>query len=474
MNIAFRTDSSYLIGTGHIHRCLSLAREFKKKKIKCYFFCKENSGDINHLVKKEFNIRKLPLKYTNNFYTKKNDIFDANLTIELIKKLKIDFIFLDNYAIKENWEKKVSKFCKIILISDFVDRKSFCDYYLNYNLFCENKNLEKNLKKNCIKLIGPEYSIIKELPKFKFKKKLVNKMTIFMGGVDRNNFTSKFQKIIVVGQRNKKITLLKRQIKNLKNFKILNGNKKSLYPFFMNSKLVITSVGTSMYEHFALGLNSIVIIQNRMQKKLVKNISYINLSNFLGFKKQLNKDFILKVLNKKKENLSFLFDRQGSKRIVDYFSSSKITKNAKLVKVSNKDKFFLFKLVNDSQVIKNSLANKFIDFHEHEKWFKEKLVNKNSKIFIFKNLNHKIGQIRFDKVSKNKTFITYSVANEFRGEDLGYQMLKLALEKKIFQNSLYAYVKKKNHSSIKIFKKLGFEFLKNSQKNQSIYHLKNQ
>ena len=38
MNIAFRTDSSFKLGTGHIHRCLSLAREFKKKKVNCYFF----------------------------------------------------------------------------------------------------------------------------------------------------------------------------------------------------------------------------------------------------------------------------------------------------------------------------------------------------------------------------------------------------------------------------------------------------
>ena len=38
MNIAFRVDSSFKIGTGHIYRCLNLAKEFKKKKIKCVFF----------------------------------------------------------------------------------------------------------------------------------------------------------------------------------------------------------------------------------------------------------------------------------------------------------------------------------------------------------------------------------------------------------------------------------------------------
>ena len=37
MNIAFRTDSSFSIGTGHIHRCLNIARKFKKKKQNAIF-----------------------------------------------------------------------------------------------------------------------------------------------------------------------------------------------------------------------------------------------------------------------------------------------------------------------------------------------------------------------------------------------------------------------------------------------------
>ena len=38
MNIAFRTDSSFTIGTGHVHRCLNIARKFKEKKLNAIFF----------------------------------------------------------------------------------------------------------------------------------------------------------------------------------------------------------------------------------------------------------------------------------------------------------------------------------------------------------------------------------------------------------------------------------------------------
>ena len=287
MNIAFRTDSSFTIGTGHVHRCLNLARKFKKKKSKCYFFTNDYPGNINKLIQYEFYRFKLSTKLTKNFYTNDQNIIDANLTIKFIKKLNINLIFVDNYLIKEGWEKKVSKHAKIVLISDFIDRRSYCNYYLNYNIFCENQPISKNIIKDCIKLIGPDYLISKDFSYLK-KKKIKKKITVFMGGIDTKNYTEKlisilsdkiflkFQKVIIIGVKNTKIKLLINQIKKLKNFKFIIGNKKNLYPYFINSKLIITGLGTSMYEHLVLGLRSIVIIQNNLQKKVMKNLSLIN------------------------------------------------------------------------------------------------------------------------------------------------------------------------------------------------------
>ena len=104
-------------------------------------------------------------------------------------------IFLDHYLLDEkNGKKGIKKFCKIVFLSDFINRKSFCDYYLNYNLAYENSLIKNNFfKKDCKKLIGLDYSIIKDLPYLKTFKK--NKISIFMGGVDKKNFTSKLIKI---------------------------------------------------------------------------------------------------------------------------------------------------------------------------------------------------------------------------------------------------------------------------------------
>ena len=191
----------------------------------------------------------------------------------------------------------------------------------------------------------------------------------------------------------------------------------------------------SMYEHLTLGLNSIVIPQNKLQKKVINNLSSINLINFVSIYKVYRQKIIYlrsytkKIYYIKKKFFKNLFDRKGIIRIVNYFLSKNIYKKAKLKNASEIDKFFLFKLVNDPDVIKNSLSNKMITFKEHTEWFNKTKKNKNSKIYIFKSLYHNLGQVRFDKISNDKTFITYSVANEFRGMGIGYKMLKLALKK---------------------------------------------
>ena len=66
MNIAFRVNASNSIGTGHLYRCLELAKYLKDTKNNIYFICdKINLG----LIKK---------------------INDLNVNLHIIKEKRID------------------------------------------------------------------------------------------------------------------------------------------------------------------------------------------------------------------------------------------------------------------------------------------------------------------------------------------------------------------------------------------------
>ena len=58
-------------------------------------------------------------------------------------------------------------------------------------------------------------------------------------------------------------------------------------------------------------------------------------------------------------------------------------------------------------------------------------------------------------------------------KNVGYRMLKLAIEKNIFKTPLYAVVNKDNIASNKIFKKLGFSLQVNEHKHGFFYYFKN-
>ena len=102
MKIAFRVDSSKKIGLGHISRCITLAKEFKKRKIKIVFISKEIDSFSKNILKK-FGLK---LILINNNQSIKDD---SLITADIIKRKKINLLFLDSYKLDLNWGKEIIK-----------------------------------------------------------------------------------------------------------------------------------------------------------------------------------------------------------------------------------------------------------------------------------------------------------------------------------------------------------------------------
>ena len=46
MRIAFHTDASLKIGTGHVMRCLTLADKLRERGSECHFICRQHKGHM--------------------------------------------------------------------------------------------------------------------------------------------------------------------------------------------------------------------------------------------------------------------------------------------------------------------------------------------------------------------------------------------------------------------------------------------
>ncbi|WP_417444256.1 GNAT family N-acetyltransferase [Joostella sp.] len=133
----------------------------------------------------------------------------------------------------------------------------------------------------------------------------------------------------------------------------------------------------------------------------------------------------------------------------------------RLAKKSDVD--FYYKLVNNSSVRLNSINKDKIQFSEHKKWFYSKVKSEDSLLFVLKNENELVGQIRFDKVY-NSWEIDYSISDLYRGEGYGYQILLKGIFEVYYRvNSKVNFTGKvleANKISAKIFQRIGFELSK--------------
>ena len=142
MRILFRTDSSNIIGSGHVIRCIKLAKELKSNGHSIFFVSRDHEGNLIELIKKHFEVFRL--NCSNKYNSKKNDIYtkwlgeetsrDMEQTIEIIKELKIDTLVVDHYGINFEWEYGIKKEVqKLVVIDDIWTREHYCDGLINHN-----------------------------------------------------------------------------------------------------------------------------------------------------------------------------------------------------------------------------------------------------------------------------------------------------------------------------------------------------
>jgi spore coat polysaccharide biosynthesis predicted glycosyltransferase SpsG len=177
--ITFFVDGGEKLGLGHIYRSINLALTFSKKYKITFLINKFKKKTEIKLLNKIFKKSKLNLQFITN---------------NLIKEFKRDTnqnIIFDDPKIKESKIKLANKFySKIIVIDDENTLKKYeCDLLINQNDYSKNFNY-KSSNKNLIKLLGSNYTILKEKPiniNFLLRENIKN-ILLLLGATDVKNY----------------------------------------------------------------------------------------------------------------------------------------------------------------------------------------------------------------------------------------------------------------------------------------------
>lgn len=124
------------------------------------------------------------------------------------------------------------------------------------------------------------------------------------------------------------------------------------------------------------------------------------------------------------------------------------------------DSIDLFNWRNHPEIGKYFFDNEEIAYASHEKWFRKKLKDIATKIYICIKKNQKIGVIRFELLNENTATISVSLNPEYLHKGFGKKIIIAGTEKFIASSAgkyrILARIKKENMRSIGAFLKAGY------------------
>lgn len=319
------------VGIGHFHRCVSFSKFGLKKKYfsKVYLFLDNNS------IKTTKSYKNITILYNiDNLLTKSS-------------KDKKNVLLIDNYNLKESDYKFFYDRFNTIILDDLLDRKIFCNFYINYkNInWKSNSNLKKinmYLNYESKKLLGQKFYILREnsFKTYNFKKTF--NIMFYSGG---KGVEKEFIKTIHFFQKNKhyinnyklfviKSFFLKKQVITDRNVFYIYGGEK-FDQFLSNTNLFLGTSSNLIYENNHLSIPSVFYSAGKNQKNNIEDLEslghYFMISKKDVFSKNLPN---LVLLIKKKYSMIYkLFqnvpkvDNNGLKNIFNQVFGEKSSQN---------------------------------------------------------------------------------------------------------------------------------------------------
>ena len=296
MNVIFRVDASVHIGTGHVMRCLTLAKSLKDRGAEVNFICRKHDGNlIDKIIIEGFNVfeleclseKKVETKQSYSYFlgvTQEQDAIDCKYILQLIK---VDLLIVDHYALDEEWHQCLNgHYSQLMVIDDLADKFFDCDVLLNQNLGVQIEDYKNKIRNNCKLLLGcnyallrPEFSNLREWALEKRKNTIaINNILITMGGNDNENITydilqqldGKYNITVVLGGSpvHKDMIIDYAEGKNIK----VIVDADNIAELMFEADLAIGAGGSTSWERCCLGLPTLLYITAENQRMVAENL----------------------------------------------------------------------------------------------------------------------------------------------------------------------------------------------------------
>ncbi len=479
-----RADSSALIGTGHLKRCLTLVEGLRRYYPEPTFLVNSETRELFPTLANEFLTLDVPFFQT--------EVEEAEYLLANVSGLKDALVVVDHYQLNASWEKLLSAAGNLIVVIDDLGRRHQANLIIDQNFRSNYQSWYLDSQPQAKLLLGLDYCLINQsytkdlfLPDYQDRS---TRVLINYGGSNVRDLVESSvlacqQKIVdswevdlVVGSNLKADQTLKSLIQGA-NFKY-HSSLPTLANLMADSQLAVGAGGTSHWERFFIGLPSVVFTIAENQRQINQDLADAGYIHYLGNGQDYDFSKLPKVLNslikqpEAREHLHQrcrkLVDGRGAKRIASEIVALEI--NLRKVGVEDSDTLFNWRnhLENRSQALNPEEISK----EQHFSWYQKMLDNQAVDLFIAEIKQEGFGVLRFDY---HETVAKVSIYLDPTKHNSGFGLPLLIAGENFLRNKskvtlVIASILNANLRSQKIFSDAGY-VQQASENGHQIWHL---
>ncbi|WP_332762036.1 UDP-2,4-diacetamido-2,4,6-trideoxy-beta-L-altropyranose hydrolase [Pseudomonas koreensis] len=421
MRVLIRADASPTIGSGHIARCLTLARVLKQQGSHVAFACRRLPGHrLDALSAEGFETFALPERYRDEDPLQAIESmlpwqFDIDALGQLLDgHAEFDWIIVDHYGLDHHWQTAARRWAhRIAAVDDLATRRYSVDLLLNQNLSGLSENYAPLLPAGCRTLLGPRYAMLRE--EFDCAaieiKPTARRVLVNFGGFDAAMQThhamlaladfNELQVDFVAGADNPAWAQMQALAETRPNWR-LHSFVSDFYQRMTEADLFIGAGGGTSWERAALGLPTMCIAVSNNQQANSEVMAAAGAHVFLGAREQVSvvqlRDAVGFVANNfylrqsLAERSRQLVDGRGAERVAAALAGAVL----KLRPATLDDAQLLFDGRNAEAVRRGSLDSGVIDWPQHLDWLSASLRNPQRLLLIAEADDGAVGVVRYD------------------------------------------------------------------------------
>jgi len=427
MLVAFRTDASTQIGTGHFMRCLTLADALRQTGAEVRFLCRELPAHLAEMLAAK-DISHTPLvglpsgppaqDLAHSAWLWTDQEHDAQACLSALEGSMWDWMVVDHYALDLCWEGRMRESAKqIMVIDDLADRQHDCDLLLDQNYYADMQSrYEGKTPAHCQLLLGPRYALLRD--EFHELRKQVHprtgqvkKILVFFGGADADNYTGVavqalselgvpgIQVDVVIGAQHPAREEIGQACAALGYHCHVQTSRMA--KLMAEADLAIGAGGSATWERCCMGLPALSICVAQNQRRQLMDAA----AAALLYAPLVNDDFKTTL----KVHVRALIDNPALRSLLSGTAMREVDGRG-VVRVARmldcteihirlaeaKDAHDLFEWRNHPAIRKVSRNQQPLDWASHQAWFAATLSNRNKLVLIASIAGKALGVVRFD------------------------------------------------------------------------------